>query len=406
MCTGDELADNGATVNVADWFDLINDAVQRGGLFRAVLSRPLNSETVRKVTVRTVLLRDTLHFQWASRIGAQERHENLSAAEFLQRLRQQMGVVWGDLHWFADDGDYTARWRSAGQLTLKRKPPTQQAVPVAGHNRTRQHWIPDGTPCEFLIAAGLMTPAGRVKPTASHKFRQINRYLEFVADILPQLPQEGVLRVVDFGCGKSSLTFALHHFLTTIQHRQVEIVGLDRKADVIQDCRQTAARLKCAGLTFEVGYIASYRPHEKVHLAISLHACDTATDDALAAAIRWQTDVIFAVPCCQHELSRNWSGALSGITSFGLLKDRFAAMATDALRARFLDCHGYRTQILEFIELEHTPKNVLIRAIKSSSCTNDGERARSIYEQTKLELGIHSWHLETVLGSASNAPPP
>lgn len=364
-------------------------------MFRAVLSRPFTSGPLQKVTVRSVLIRDVIHYQWAARVGAQERHENLSAMECLQRFQQQMGVVWGDLHWFADDGDYTVRWKAAGQITLKRKPPTQTAAPAIEHNRTRQYWIPDGQPCPFLIAAGLMTPAGRVKPTASHKFRQINRYLEFIADILLQLPSEGILRVVDFGCGKSSLTFALHHFLTSIHHRQVEIVGLDRKADVIEDCRQTAEKLHCEGLTFTVGDISSYKPHDAVHLAISLHACDTATDDALAAALRWGSDVILAVPCCQHELAQNWSGALPGITDYGLLKDRFAAMATDALRARFLDCHGYRTQILEFIDLEHTPKNVLIRAVKSPSTVDQSAVAHSIYENLKQELGVGAWYLET-----------
>jgi hypothetical protein len=311
------------------------------------------------------------------------------------RIEKQFGIVWGDLHWFAEDGDYTVRWKPPGKPVLKRKPPTQTA-PQIEHNRTRNYLIPEGTPCPFLIAAGIMTASGQVKPTAFHKFRQINRYLEFIADILPHLPAEGVIRAVDFGCGKSSLTFALHHFLTVTHQRNVEIVGLDRKADVIAACNSTAAKLGCEGLSFSVGDIAGYQPKEPVHLAISLHACDTATDDAIAAAIGWQSAVILAVPCCQHELCHHWSGALPGITEYGLLKERFAAMATDALRARFLDAHGYQTQVMEFIETEHTPKNVLIRAVRHTPTESEQHTTQADYENLKQELGVPTWHLEAV----------
>ncbi|HET6423702.1 MAG TPA: SAM-dependent methyltransferase [Planctomycetaceae bacterium] len=379
------------------WSDIFANAVERGTLFRAILSRSLASGAVQKVTVRPVRIRNEIHYQWSARVGPQERHENLSAETVLQRVTQQFGVAWGDLHWFADDGDYTVRWKPPGKPVLKRKPPSQAAAPVDSHNRTRQYIIPDGQPCPFLIAAGLMTPTGQVKPTAFHKFRQINRYLEFIADILPHLPSDGVIRVVDFGCGKSSLTFALHHFLTAIRHRQVEIVGLDRKADVIAACNEAARKLNCAGLKFEVGDIAGYQPEGAVHLAISLHACDTATDDALAAAIRWYSSVILAVPCCQHELCHHWPGALPGLTGYGLLKDRFAAMATDALRARMLDCHGYKTQVLEFIDLEHTPKNVLIRAVRTKESAAEWALAHAAYEELKRELGVTTWHLESAL---------
>ncbi len=375
------------------WSDVFADAVQRKTLFRAILSRSLTSSTLQKVTIRPVHVQGQLRYQWTARVGTQERHENLTADGIFQRISQQFGVAWGDLHWFADDGDYTARWKPAGKPTLKRKPPSQ-SVPASDHNRTRQYIIPDGQPCPFLIAAGLMTPAGQVKPTAYHKFRQINRYLEFIADILRSLPTEGCIRVVDFGCGKSSLTFALHYFLTTIHQRDVDIIGLDRKADVIAACNESAAKLHCRGLAFQVGDIASYEPTGPVHLAVSLHACDTATDDALAAAIRWKSAVILAVPCCQHELCQHWTGTLPGLTDYGLLKERFAAMATDALRARFLDCHGYRTQVLEFIETEHTPKNVLIRAVNHAASPPEQTAAQAAYQRLKSELGITEWHLE------------
>ncbi len=380
-------------MNSVPWFDLLVATVQRRALFRLILSRPLGSGTMQKVTVRPVQLQGELHFQWTARIGQQERHENLTTDEMLRRISQQFGTAWGDLHWFADDGDFTVRNKPKGQVVFKRKPPTQ-SPPPSDHNQSRRYIIPDGKPCSFLIAAGIMTSEGKVKPTAYHKFRQINRYLEFIADILPHLPTEGPLTVVDFGCGKSYLTFALHHFLTKTHHREVDIVGLDRKADVIAGCSETARKLDCRGLQFREGDIATFTPVGPVHLAVSLHACDTATDDALAAALRWQCDVILAVPCCQHELCQGWSGRLPGITAYGLFKDRFAAIATDALRARFLDCHGYRTQIVEFIETEHTPKNVLIRAVKRLGHDADHSGEQAAYDSLKRELGVATFHLE------------
>lgn len=382
-------------MNSVPWSELLSATVERRALFRLVLSRPLASGTIQKVTVRPVQLQDGLRYQWVARIGQQERHENLTADELLARANQQFSTAWGDLHWFADDGDFTVRKKPRGQILFKRKPPTQSPPPNE-HNQSRRYIIPDGKPCPFLIAAGIMTAEGKVKPTAYHKFRQINRYLEFIADVLPHLPAEGTLQVVDFGCGKSYLTFALHHFLTVSHRREVEIIGLDRKADVIASCTEIAKKLGCTGLLFREGDIATYAPAGPVHLAVSLHACDTATDDALAAALRWNCDVILAVPCCQHELCQHWSGSLPGMTEYGLLKERFAAMATDALRARFLDCHGYRTQVAEFIETEHTPKNVLIRAIKRPANDLDKTGAQTTYESLKRDLGVATFHLERV----------
>ncbi len=380
-------------MNSVPWSDLLSATVQRRTLFRLVLSRPRASGTIQKVTVRPVQLQDGLRYQWIARIGQQERHENLTEDELLGRVNQQFSTAWGDLHWFADDGDFTVRHKPRSQVQFKRKPPTLSPPPNQ-HNQSRKYILPDGQPCPFLIAAGIMTSEGKVKPTAYHKFRQINRYLEFIADVLPQLPAEGTLHVVDFGCGKSYLTFALHHFLTAIHRREVDIVGLDRKVDVIATCAETAKKLACRGLHFQEGDIAHFTPTGAVHLAVSLHACDTATDDALAAALRWNCDAILAVPCCQHELNQHWSGRLPGMTEYGLLKERFAAMATDALRARFLDCHGYRTQVVEFIETEHTPKNVLIRAIKRPASDLDRTPAQSAYESLKRDLGVTTFHLE------------
>ena len=316
--------------------------------------------------------------------------------------RSDQVSVWIELwqsHLFTTEADLTIRWNYGKPQKIKRKPPTQLPSEAAGHNRQKQYLIPAGVPCPFLIEVGVMLPSGQVRPSMYHKFRQINRYLEFVEDILPSLPTEGPIHVVDFGCGKSYLTFALHHLLTNIHSREVRIQGLDVKSDVIDDCSRIAKSLQRAGLSFQIGRIENFTPQSHVHLAVSLHACDTATDDALAAALRWQCEAILAVPCCQHEVCQTLGRqTLPGLTEFGILKERFASLATDALRAQFLELHGYRTQVLEFIETEHTPKNLLLRAVRRpDSASVDITARRESYEQLKSVLGLTTWHLENTM---------
>jgi SAM-dependent methyltransferase len=369
---------------------------------RLTLSQPLQSTTggSPKVTVRPILVRDGTLYQWTSRTGSQEHHENLSRQELEQRIAKVFGVTFGDAHLFTTAEDLSFKRHRSGQIRFKKSKPTLKATADLSHNREKQYLIPAGVPCPFLIEIGVMLPGGQIRSAMYHKFRQINRYLEFVNDLLPHVPAEGTLNVVDFGCGKSYLTFALHHLLTRVHRRDVSIVGLDLKQDVIADCNRIAKILGCSGLSFEVGRIESFQPAGHVHLTVSLHACDTATDDALAGAIRWQSEAILAVPCCQHELNSLLNPqVLPGITEYGIFRERFAAMATDALRARLLDVHGYRTQVLEFIELEHTPKNVLLRAVRRGASSSDTEARKQHYDRLKNDLEIKSWHMEKAVGT-------
>ena len=363
---------------------LMASALRDRTFLRLVLSQPLSkSETaISKVTVRLIEVGGATKYQWTVRSKTQELHDNLTADELITQTKSVFGVNFGDAHLFTTEADLTVRWNYGKAQKIQRKPPTQQPTEGAGHNRQKQYLIPAGVPCPFLIEIGVMLSSGQVRPAMYHKFRQINRYLEFVEDILPQLPATGPIHIVDFGCGKSYLTFALHHLLTTIHQREVLLVGLDVK--------------ECAGLEFHVGRIESFVPTQHVHLAVSLHACDTATDDALAAALRWKCEAILAVPCCQHEVCQTISRqTLPGLTEYGILKERFASLATEALRAQFLELQGYKTQVLEFIETEHTPKNLLIRAVlrPEGSATDSAARQES-YNGLKGVLGITEWHLE------------
>lgn len=318
--------------------------------------------------VRPVTIAGDVKHQWTIRVGKQEHHENLDARESLERVRRLLHESYLEGHLRTTQSEIGLHSNRRGKRRLSNKATTRPAVD-ASHNRQKAYLIPEGTPCPFLEAIGVMTRDGQVRRQKEHKFRQINRYLELVADILPAFPAEGPLHVVDFGCGKSGLTFALYHLLTVIAGREARIVGLDWNAQVLEDCGAIARRLRFDGLTFQAGDIAQFElPAElaPVHLAVSLHACDTATDDAIAQGIGWGADVILSVPCCQHELSQELaSPALGAVLRHGILRERFSALATDALRGAWLDAAGYRTQILEFIDMEHTPKNLLIRAVKS-----------------------------------------
>jgi hypothetical protein len=239
----------------------------------------------------------------------------------------------------------------------------------------------------YLVELGVQTPEGRVRSPRRAKFRQVNRFVELVDDVVPALPRERV-RVVDFGSGRAYLTFALHDLLTRIHGLEVDVLGLDVKEDVVAECETLARRLGAAGLRFEIGDIAE-ADLAGVDLVVSLHACDTATDAALERAVRARAQVILAVPCCQHELLGQLSNdTLKPLLRHGTLKERFAAEVTDAARARLLEIAGYDVQVVEFVALEHTPKNVLLRATRTQRPARDTARMAAEYRAFADSLGI------------------
>ncbi|MCR5323702.1 MAG: SAM-dependent methyltransferase [Lachnospiraceae bacterium] len=279
---------------------------------------------------------------------------------------------------------------------------------IGGPDRKKKYILPEGEPVPFLVELGVMNNEGYVVKARYDKFRQINRYLEFVNDVIPELERRSgskadhssctlnkCLEIIDFGCGKSYLTFALYHFLHESKGLNVHITGLDLKKDVIADCSRLAQRLGYTDLEFKHGDIADYETTGGVDMVVTLHACDTATDYALYNAIRWNAGVIFCVPCCQHELNKQIKNKeLESVLKYGIIKERISALITDAIRAEMLEEKGYKTQILEFIDMEHTPKNLLIRAVKRAGAeiTRNG-KDHSKYEQLldslSSELTLH-----------------
>ena len=232
------------------------------------------------------------------------------------------------------------------------------------HNRKKQYILEEGTMVPFLRDLGVMTEEGKIVRTKFDKFRQINRFLEFIEDILPQLDKGREVTILDFGCGKSYLTFAMYYYLHELKQYDIRIIGLDLKTEVIRHCNELSKKYGYEKLTFLEGDIADYEGVDRVDMVVTLHACDTATDYALAKAVGWHAKVILSVPCCQHEINGQIANdVLKPILKHGLLKERFSAIVTDALRAEYLEREGYEVQVLEFIDMEHTPKNILIRAI-------------------------------------------
>lgn len=333
---------------------------------RAVFSNPRVKDNVVKAKLRPMEQKGELLFQLESFTKTQAFHKNLTVeetkdelAKLLEEFRQvQVETV---------SEDITVLISKKGKATIKRKRKKVQAKAAdLSHNRKKKYILEEGIVVPFLQDLGVMTQDGKIVRTKMDKFRQINRFLEFVEDILPQLDKDRELTLLDFGCGKSYLTFAMYYYLKVLKGYNIRIIGLDLKKDVIEHCNQLRTRYGYDKLDFYEGDIASYKGVESVDLVVTLHACDTATDYALAKAVKWGAKVILSVPCCQHEANRTIADeTLSPIMDYGILKERFAAIATDGARAKLLESKGYQTQILEFIDMEHTPKNLLIRAVKT-----------------------------------------
>ena len=365
---------------------LVRELVGEASLTGASLSRPRRSDPSRpsRVTVVPVTVGGSLRYRFTAHQATRSNDENLTPEAAMERLTHLLATEFrqGLLQSTAADWQVLVAGEEAKIL---RRPPSRPTATLA-HDRVKRRLLPEGTPVPFLVELGVMTREGKVRSQRYDKFRQVNRFLELVEDVLPSLPV-GPLRIVDFGSGKSYLTFALHHLLTVLHEREVEIVGLDLKAEVVDDCEALARKLACDGLHFEVGDIAGYKALAGVDLVVSLHACDTATDDALDRAVRAGAPVILAVPCCQHELLPQLENpALGPLLRHGTLRERFAAEVTDAARAQLLAAVGYDVQVVEFVELEHTTKNVLLRAVARPG--RDTVKALREYRTFAAELGI------------------
>lgn len=333
------------------------------GPLRVTLSCPRNADVK---YIKAVFKPSKYGFRLEQFTAQQAFHENLTAEAAEARVLADFPAAFKELNALTETEALSIRISKGGKLFVSKKKSAAPAPPPAlSHNRAKNYIIRESDRFPVLEELGILTGDGHVHSAMYDKFRQINRYIEFIDDIVREDPRKR-WNIIDFGCGKSYLTFVLYHYLTVIRGCEASITGLDLKEEVIRRCTQLAERHGMTGLRFQLGDIRGYTPQEEPDMVISLHACDTATDYALANAVEWGTEYILAVPCCQHELNAKIDApALRLLTKYGILKERFAALATDALRARALEGRGYKTDVAEFIDIAHSPKNVLIRAKKA-----------------------------------------
>lgn len=332
----------------------------------ATLSNPKEKNGIKKVKVRPILKQGVFLFQCESHQNNQVFHENYEAEKAAAVLTEYMSQF-KQMQLETKKFRYTVLVSKKGKVTIQKKQQTGCVKEVdLSHNRSKKYILQEGTAVPFLQDLGVMTAEGKIVRTKFDKFRQINRFLEFIEDILPQLAEDREVTILDFGCGKSYLTFAMYYYLHELKNVDVRIIGLDLKTDVIRHCNELSEKYGYKKLKFLEGNIADYTGVDEVDMVVTLHACDTATDFALDKAVGWNAKVILSVPCCQHELNGQMKNETLGpLFKYGLIKERMAALVTDALRAEYLESCGYDAQILEFIDMEHTPKNILIRAVKT-----------------------------------------
>lgn len=346
----------------AQMLEALNERILNEQLIHATISQPrMRSNEVKRIKLKPVMVKELYHIQVEYQYERILKHDNILLADFPAKLEAI----------FADFRQAQLRFTEESvhiQLSKKNKVLWKQnAEQVTNasltHNRKKQYVLEENTAYPFLVRLGVQTADGKVKQAKFDKFKQINRFVEMIDDSLSYLPKDRTIRILDFGSGKSYLTFALYHYLKIEKGLDIHVTGLDLKKEVIEECAQIAEDLNYEHLEFLVGDINDYNDETAVDMVVTLHACDVATDMALARAVRWGASVILSVPCCQHELNRQLQApALDVMLQHGLVKERFVALATDSIRAEILSLVGYETQLLEFIDMAHTPKNILIRA--------------------------------------------
>ena len=351
-------------------------------LVRLTVSNPRGGE-YKKITARPMEVKGQPVLQLEKFTETQAFHENLPMEQANHRLEGLM-EQYGQLDATCQGAVFCLKISKKGKLFFQKQAAKTLAPVPAAHNRQKQYILSEGMIVPPLVDLGVLTPDGRIVKAKYDKFKQINRFLEFLDDLLAKDSRDTV-RIIDFGCGKSYLTFVVYYYITEILHKKADIAGLDLKKDVIDHCNQVAEKYGYDGLKFYWGDIKDYVAQQAPDMVITLHACDTATDYALFHAMEWGARYILSVPCCQHELNfAVKAAALPPVTSYGILKERFCALATDAVRAKLLESRGYDVQVLEFIDLSHSPKNLLIRAKKANISPKKRETAR---KEAELLLG-------------------
>ena len=338
---------------------------------KLILSNKIDkSFAYNKAVITPIKLRNQNVWQMTLYTDKQAFQENLlSLKDLITRIQELFEIKYKQLNFFGETEDTELKVSKKGKILISKHKHANVNIKASEHNRTKNYLISENDKILPLIDMGVMTNDGKIIKSQYDKFRQINKFLEMVDDTLKNWNKK-TITVIDFGCGKSYLTFVLYHYLTEIRKLDAKVIGLDLKSEVIEKCNIVAEKYGYKNISFQIGDINEFKPSEQIDMVVSLHACDTATDYAIFNAISWNVPIILSVPCCQHEINTQMKNAFPIMTKYGLVKERFCALLTDAVRADLLESMGYSVQIIEFIEMEHTPKNILIRAIKRGKKTS------------------------------------
>lgn len=358
-------------------------------LLGVVISNSSKKEEFSKIKIRPIVLKEVRYYQVSEYKGKQIFHSNLTKEDLISQLPMWFGGLFRQAEISTKNELVTLLISKKGKATIKYKKVEKQKIDINyQHNKQKRYILTEGTPLPFLVDLGVMSEDGFLIKAKSDKFRQLNRFLEYVEDILPFLDGKKKITIIDFGCGKSYLTFAMYYYLKELKEYNVTIIGLDLKKDVIDHCNSLCLKYGYTDLKFLYGDIASYEGYNEVDMVVSLHACDTATDYALHKAVNWGAKVILSVPCCQHEINKQMDGGpFKTLMKYGIIKERMSALITDAIRANLLEMKGYKVQLLEFIDMEHTPKNILIRAVRKSGEPLTEVKNNDLYNCMEL-LGV------------------
>lgn len=377
---------------------LIDSLIDNNEFIYSVLSnlRNKNNSEFTKVNIKPVLIKDEIRLQFAYEQEKKVFHKNFLKEEALNEIEKLMIEDFKQMVIFSKNNDYQILTNKKNKFSILKQKATKTQVDL-NHNRKKNYIIEEGKTCDFLIKLGVMNDKGQVLSKKQDKFKQINRFLEMVQDVISKLDSNKTIKIIDFGCGKSYLTFALYYYLVKILKLDISIVGLDLKEDVIKYCNEVAEELEYKNLKFICGDIKDYESFQDVDMVVTLHACDNATDIALVKAINWNAKVILSVPCCQHELYNKINNIdLSPMLDHGIIREKMASLVTDSIRANILNILGYNVQLLEFIDMEHTPKNILIRAVKGKTIYSKEDIDK--YIGLKRILGLDELYIEKALG--------
>ena len=367
--------------------------ITKDKLLKIVISNKLNKDiNYNKINIELKEKNKKEYYQIEKYTDKQVFHENIDLEKLEEKLFELTFGKYKQIGAWSENFTYDLKISKKGKIFLGKKKSNNKNLVNKNHNREKNYILKEGMKIQPLIDLGIFTKEGKVVNSKYDKYKQINRFIEIIDDEIKKNDYKE-LTILDFGCGKSYLTFVLYYYFVEIKNINVKMIGLDLKADVIKKCNDIAKKYNYNNLKFELGDINGYKYTDNVDMVITLHACDTATDYALYNAIKWNAKMIFSVPCCQHEFNDQIkSDEFSILTKYGIIKERVSALMTDAVRGNLLEAVGYKTQILEFIDISHSPKNILIRASKSS--ISKEKREKSIKEVNKL---VKEYNLEPTL---------